>query len=102
MRVFKAVKLAFRIVAATLWAGALCIGGLWVAFSAMPRDSSVRVALLLLAVALFAMGQFVFLAGVADRLFPRASVHWTWPVHIAAGTTAILGLLATGVVVLGR
>ena len=102
MRVIKAGRLAFRIVLATLWACALCIGGLWLALGSAPRAGGAQVAVLMLAIALFAMGQFVFFAGVADRLVPRASPHWTWPVHIAAGTTALVGLLATCAVVFGR
>ncbi|MBX9736585.1 MAG: hypothetical protein K2X32_06630 [Phycisphaerales bacterium] len=79
-----------RIVLATSWALLLGIGGVWVALewpSRMPGNPKIWT---VGGVTSVALGQFVFAALVADRLFPRANPWVSW-------TGQLLSILAFGV-----
>ncbi|MBL0870914.1 MAG: hypothetical protein IBJ18_10100 [Phycisphaerales bacterium] len=95
--------LVLRVVLATLWAGLLCVAGLWVMVDWTDRFPAYRWACLIGGGTALAMGQFVFAALVADRLFPRVNPWVSWSIQGVSGLVyvaglAVLGLLLTGVI----
>lgn len=100
------VLAALRISLGTIWAAAACLLGLWLISLALldadlavvpepetaspPSPASFG---LVGGLALFAMGQFVFVTVVADRVCPAARRLVTYPVHVALAAVYLLGLL---------
>lgn len=80
---------------ATAWAGALVVAGLWLVFSAGPRWPMFSVPAILGGWTAMAMGTFVFMFLVADRVFPRAARSVGWVVEVAFVVLFTLGSLAT-------
>lgn len=81
-------------VAATLWAGVLSVGGLWLALDGPDKWPLVApVGPAVAGAVLLAAGQFLFMYLVADRWFPRAGRRVTWPLELAATLVLIGGLL---------
>jgi hypothetical protein len=100
------VLASLRISLGTIWAAAACLLGLWlislalldadlavVAESQTPSPASPASFGLVGGVALFAMGQFVFVTVVADRVCPAARRLITYPVHLVLAAVYLLGLL---------
>ncbi len=66
-------------VVAAGWSGALILAGMWVILEAATRWPILYVPLVAGGTSLLSAGNVVFLAGVADRLFPNARlaiVEW--------------------------
>jgi len=81
-------------VVATLWAGLLSIGGMWLMLDGPARWPLVApVGPRVGGAVLFCAGQFLFMYLVADRWFPRAGRSVTWPLELAATLVLIGGLL---------
>jgi hypothetical protein len=89
---FRHLALLTRIALATFWALLLCLGGLGLIFDWAAKFPAAAWDCRLAGVTLLCFGQFVFIAVVADRLWPRASPRVTWPVHLTLGLFALLGL----------
>lgn len=81
---------------ATVWAGALVVAGLWLVFSAGPRWPMFSVPAALGGWTAVAMGTFVFMFLVADRLFPKAGRTIGWVLEVALVAVFCIGGLATG------
>lgn len=73
MRVPRAVSLGLVTLVATPWAAALTIGGLWLCMEGTARWPAFAEVVLVSGVTLAAAGQHVFLACVADRIFPAGA-----------------------------
>ncbi len=97
------VALGLRILLASLWSLMLCLAGLWLMIDFATRFPAAAADFRLAGIILLCFGQFVFVAVVADRLWPRASVRITWPVHLILGTSAVGGVivLAAGLLMQG-
>lgn len=91
--------LALRVITGFLWALVLCMSGLWLILDWPVRFAIAGRLSFCAGVALFAMGQLVFVVVVADRVCPRASSRLTWPAHAFLAMLAIFALLALGVLV---
>lgn len=92
MTISRGLSLAILVPAATAWAGCLVIAGLWLVFN-------VRLAGwpgLLGGLSAVAAGQFVFMAAVADRLFPNPGWNRTiWLLEMVTFLAAgVLGAAA--------
>ncbi len=92
MQVRSRVSLVLRLVFATLWAGALVLMGLTLLLDWAGRYPSSGVLCRVLGVTLIAMGELVFAALVADRVFPRAAVGVRLGVQGLAALTFVGGL----------
>lgn len=82
-------------VVATAWAGALVVAGLWLVFSAGPRWPMFSEAATLGGWTAMAMGTFVFMFLVADRVFPKGGRLVGWVCEVALVALFCLGLVAT-------
>ncbi|MFI4915525.1 MAG: hypothetical protein ACIAS6_03325 [Phycisphaerales bacterium JB060] len=80
---------------ATVWGGALVVAGLWLVFSAGPRWPMFSVPAALGGWTAVAMGTFVFMFLVADRVFPRAGRAVGWAIEVALVAVFCIGLVAT-------
>lgn len=80
---------------ATAWAGALVIAGMWLVFSAGPRWPMFSVPATLGGWTAMAMGTFVFMFLVADRVFPKAARTVGWVVEVAFVALFTIGCAAT-------
>ncbi|MEQ9096512.1 MAG: hypothetical protein RIE32_09640 [Phycisphaerales bacterium] len=80
---------------ATAWAGVLVVAGLWLVFSAGPRWPMFSVPAALGGWTAVAMGTFVFMFLVADRVFPKASRTLGWIVEVALVCLFCIGFVAT-------
>jgi hypothetical protein len=81
----------------TGWACGLVLAGLWLCWSAPGRWPMFTPALVCAGLTLLAMGQFVFLSLVADRVFPelgRGVGRW---IELALLLIVLVGLCGTGV-----
>ena len=93
MPMTRPMSLTLLTLAATIWAGAMVVGGLWLLAQGPARWPLVPpVAPRLGGVILLAAGQFLFMYLVADRWFPRASRRMVWPLEIAATLILVLGV----------
>ncbi len=91
-----------RIVLATSWALLLGVGGVWVALewpSRVPGNPKIWT---VGGVTSVALGQFVFAALVADRLFPRANPWVSWTLQALSALAFGIGLLMLGLLVRGQ
>ncbi|MBL8763037.1 MAG: hypothetical protein JNM07_02060 [Phycisphaerae bacterium] len=79
---------------ASAWALLAVTGGIWVVVEWPGRWPVFRTASLLGGVTFLAMGQFLFSALVADRLFPGASQRLTGSFQVAAALVFFAGVLA--------
>ena len=86
------VSLGLVLLAALPWSAALTVVGLWAWFS--PARPGVALGV---GCAAFAGGQLVFLACVADRVFPRATRRMTVPVEGLMALVFVGGLMAASV-----
>lgn len=93
--------LVLRVVLATLWAGLLCVAGLWVMVDWTDRFPAYRWACLIGGGTALAMGQFVFAALVADRLFPRVNPWVSWSIQGVSGLVYVVGLVVLGLLLTG-
>jgi len=93
--------LVLRVVLATLWAGLLCVAGLWVMVDWTDRFPAYRWACLIGGGTALAMGQFVFAALVADRLFPRVNPWVSWSIQGVSGLVYVAGLVVLGLLLTG-
>ncbi len=93
--------LVLRVVLATLWAGLLCVAGLWVMVDWIDRFTAYRWACLIGGGTALAMGQFVFAALVADRLFPRVNPWVSWSIQGVSGLVYVVGLVVLGLLLTG-
>jgi len=80
---------------ATVWGGALVIAGLWLVFSAGPRWPMFSVPATLGGWTAMAMGTFVFMFLVADRVFPKAARTVGWVAEVAFVVLFTAGCVAT-------
>ena len=80
---------------ATAWAGALVVAGMWLVFSAGPRWPMFSVPATLGGWTAMAMGTFVFMFLVADRVFPRAARTVGWVAEVAFVVLFTVGCIAT-------
>lgn len=80
---------------ATPWAGALVVAGLWLVFSAGPRWPMFSEAATLGGWTAIAMGTFVFMFLVADRVFPRAARAMGWACEVVLVALFCIGFVAT-------
>ena len=81
----------------TTWAGGLVLSGLWLCWTAPGRWPMFGPPLVCAGLTLLAMGQFVFLSLVADRVFPelgRGVGRW---IEFALILVVLCGLGSTGV-----
>lgn len=92
MTITRGISLAILVPAATAWAGCLVVAGLWLALDVRAAGGPG----LLGGLAAVAAGQFVFMAAVADRLFPNPGWNRTiWLVEMATFLAAgVLGVAA--------
>jgi hypothetical protein len=104
------VLAALRVALGTIWAAAACLLGLWLVSLAWAESSTSAAGItpgspltfaLVGGIALFAMGQFVFVTVVADRLCPGARRLITYPVHLVLAAMYLLGLLYLVLAALG-
>lgn len=92
------VSLGLVLLAALPWSAALTVVGLWVWFSPASDGPMARPGVALgVGCAAFAGGQLVFLACVADRVFPRATRRMTVPVEGLMALVFVGGLMAASV-----
>lgn len=91
----KRLSTAALALVATAWSAALVIAGLWLVFSAGPRWPMFSVPATLGGWTAMAMGTFVFMFLVADRVFPKAARSVGWVVEVAFVVLFTLGSLAT-------
>lgn len=97
------VSLGLVLLAALPWSAALTVVGLWAWFSPAPDGPMARPGVAAgVGFAAFAGGQLVFLACVADRLFPRAARRMTVPVEGLMALVFVGGLVAASVGVLAN
>lgn len=89
------LNLLALVLAGSLWAMVLVIGGAWVASSPPDAWGGVGPAVRLAGLSAIAAGQFVFLVAVADRLCPGANRTVVASVELIAGAAFALGLLGT-------
>ncbi|GIW73713.1 MAG: hypothetical protein KatS3mg103_0235 [Phycisphaerales bacterium] len=96
-RVLASRRLSTAVLAlvASAWAGALVVAGLWLVFTAGPRWPMFSVPATLGGWTAMAMGMFVFMFLVADRVFPIAGRTIGWMVEVAFVALFTLGCLAT-------
>lgn len=87
----KALPLAMRVALATAWAGLLVLAGLWALTVGRARYAALEPAWLLGGLTVIAMGQFVFSALVADRLFPHADPRVVLAFQALTGLAFVLG-----------
>jgi hypothetical protein len=84
---------------ATLWGACCVIGGLWLIFDlsrAIPAASWVVV---IAGIGGIAAGEFVFLVGAADKLFPRVGRRfWAWAVEMMLFGVFFVSALLVGLV----
>lgn len=80
---------------ATVWAALLVIVGFWLVFSVGPRWPMFSVPATLGGWTAVAMGAFVFMFLVADRVFPRAGRSVGWVFEVCAVVLFTIGLVAT-------
>ncbi|MEQ8843563.1 MAG: hypothetical protein RIB58_01815 [Phycisphaerales bacterium] len=80
---------------ATVWAAGLVIAGLWLVFSARPRWPMFSVPATLGGWTAMAMGTFVFMFLVADRVFPKAARTVGWVAEVAFVVLFSVGFVAT-------
>ena len=80
---------------ATLWAGSLVIVGLWLVYSVGPRWPMFSVSATLGGWTAVAMGAFVFMFLVADRVFPKAGRSIGWLFEVCFVLLFTMGFVAT-------
>lgn len=85
--------LVLRVAFATAWAGLLVLVGLWLALAWVDRFPQSAILWCAAGVTLVAMGEFVFAALVAERLFPGAPAAVRLGIEGASALTFVLGLL---------
>lgn len=85
--------LVLRVAFATAWAGLLVLVGLWLAIAWPGRLPESSILWVLAGVTLVAMGEFVFAALVAERLFPGAPAAVRLGIEGTSALTFVLGLL---------
>lgn len=95
------MPLACRVALGSLWAGLLVLVGLWLLTEWAARLESARGVCVLAGVTAVAMGQFVFAALVADRLFPGASIWARGAVQGLSGAVYVAGGLLLVMVLIG-
>jgi hypothetical protein len=95
------IRLALRLGLATTWAALLVLAGLWAMTVGSDRLPTLGSGWLLLGITAVAMGQFVFAALVADRLFPHASVRLTLAFEASAAAAYVAGLIVMVIWVAG-
>jgi hypothetical protein len=105
MRRAARIKLVVRVTLATGWAGLLVVAGVWAltdGLSALPlaADSPLRLAWRMGGITAIAMGQLVFSALVADRLFPHANGWLCGGLQCLAAVGFLAGLVVLGYVLL--
>lgn len=93
--------LVLRVAFASAWAAVLCGAGLWAIINGPGRVPGLRTAWVVGGLTALAMGQFVFSAVVADRLFPHVQPRVQVAFQMATGGGFVLGLLAMGLMLLG-
>ncbi|MEO1277713.1 MAG: hypothetical protein AAFV77_02020 [Planctomycetota bacterium] len=91
----KRLSTAALALVATVWAAALVIAGLWLVFSAGPRWPMFSVPATLGGWTAMAMGTFVFMFLVADRIFPQAGRTVGWVAEVAFVVLFTVGGIAT-------
>ncbi len=81
-----------RVVLASAWALVMGVGGVWAAVEWPGRlDPSYKTFCIVGGLTSLAIGEFVFVALVADRLFPRASPWLSWSVEALAALAFLAG-----------
>jgi hypothetical protein len=94
-------RLFTLLVLATLWAGALVVGGLWAMGPYADEYPTHAPVSRQVGLGLIFAGNFVFAYLVADRLFPRASKRVTWVVEGLCGACFIFCALSASLRLLG-
>ncbi|MEO1007838.1 MAG: hypothetical protein AAFX79_04685 [Planctomycetota bacterium] len=94
-RTLRRLTLGVLVGVASVWSASLVVAGLWLAFSARQTWPMFSSAALLGGVTAIAMGVFVFMFLVADRLFPKAGRHVGWIIEVAIVVLICAGLVAT-------
>ncbi len=86
---------------AAVWAACCVIGGLWLIFDLSRAIPAARWVVVIAGIGAIAAGEFVFLVGAADRLFPRVGRKvGAWTVEMALfGVFFLVALLVFLVVV---
>ncbi len=77
---------------ATVWAGSLSLGGIWLMMVGPRRLPSLTLACWMGGLAAIAAGQFIFEALVADRLFPSASKKLSLTAEFSSFLAFVFGL----------
>ncbi len=93
--------LVLRVAVAGAWAGLLVLVGLWLVLDWAVRAPGFAIPCRLGGVTLIAMGQFVFAALVADRLFPGVWPGVRLAVEGASALTFLIGIATLGVLAWG-
>ena len=95
------IRLTVRVALASIWAGLLVLAGLWAVSEGLDRFPMLARVWRVGGVTVIAMGQFLFSALVADRLFPHASRRLAGAVQAATGAALVLGLVALAALTAG-
>jgi len=91
----RGLSLAALTAVATFWAAGLVVAGLWLVFSLGPRWPMFSSAATMGGLTAIAMGLFVFMFLVADRLFPAAGRLVGWMIEVVVVAAFCVGLVAT-------
>ena len=94
-------RLAARVVLASAWAALLALAGLWSIGIGAQRLPALGRGWHVFGLTALCMGQFVFAALVADRLFPHASVRLAMAFEATAAVGFIAGLVVMAVWIIG-
>lgn len=93
---------------AVVWGGVLVVSGLSLLASTGEGSMSWlaplvtgRPAAVVAGFTAVAMGQFVFMVLVADRLFPRFANRFGWRIEVVTAAVMVAGLAATAAVAVG-
>lgn len=94
MPMTRRMSLTLLSLAATVWAGIMVVGGMWLLAEGPARWPLVPPGPLRVGGGiLFVAGQFLFMYLVADRWFPRAARAMVWPLEMAATLLLVLGVV---------
>lgn len=88
------------VVTATVWSGVMVFGGMWLSWPGVVTIPIPEPVVRALGIAAFSGGNFIFMALVADRCFPRASRSMVMTLE-AMTFIVFAGALAWLVVLLG-
>jgi hypothetical protein len=90
----RSLTLTALLLAATVWAATLVLLGLWMVFDGPPAPRISLSVRLPLGAAGIAMGLFVFMVRVADRVFPQIGRRLCmWPLEMSIFLVFILGVV---------